>query len=34
MKTLTRKLEEAGFTRIYDYEGGTKDWMEQKKEAA
>lgn len=29
-----KKLEEAGFTRVYDYEGGTKDWMEKKKEAA
>jgi len=25
-----KKLEEAGFTNVYDYEGGTKDWFEQK----
>lgn len=25
-----RKLEEAGFTRVYDYQGGTRDWFEQK----
>ncbi len=24
------KLEESGFTNIFDYEGGTKDWFEQK----
>lgn len=23
-------LEEAGFRQVYDYEGGTKDWIEQK----
>lgn len=23
------KLEEEGFTQVYDYEGGTKDWFEQ-----
>lgn len=27
------KLEEAGFSRIYDYEGGTEDWFEQKRAA-
>lgn len=25
-----RKLEEAGFTEVYDYEGGTSDWFERK----
>lgn len=25
-----RKLEQAGFTRVYDYEGGTRDWFGQK----
>lgn len=25
-----RKLEQAGFTRVYDYEGGTEDWNAQK----
>jgi rhodanese-related sulfurtransferase len=28
-----KKLEEAGFTQVYDYEGGTKDWFEKKKAA-
>lgn len=28
-----RKLEKAGFTSVFDYEGGTKDWFEQKKAA-
>lgn len=28
-----RKLEAAGFTRIYDYEGGTEDWNAQKQAA-
>lgn len=23
-----RKLDEAGFQQVFDYEGGTKDWME------
>jgi rhodanese-related sulfurtransferase len=23
-----RKLEEAGFTNVHDYEGGTKAWQE------
>lgn len=25
-----RKLEAAGFTQVYDYQGGTRDWFEQK----
>lgn len=28
-----KKLASAGFTRIYDYEGGTEDWFEQKEAA-
>lgn len=28
-----KKLEDAGFTQVYDYEGGTKDWFEQKQAA-
>lgn len=28
-----RKLEQAGFSQVYDYEGGTKDWMENKQAA-
>lgn len=28
-----RKLEDAGFKQVYDYEGGTKDWFEQKRDA-
>ena len=28
-----KKLEEAGFKQVYDYEGGTKDWFEQKAKA-
>jgi len=28
-----RKLEQAGFENIYDYEGGTEDWFEQKNAA-
>ena len=28
-----RKLEQAGFTSVFDYEGGTKDWNEQKQAA-
>lgn len=28
-----KKLEEAGFRNILDYEGGTKDWMEHKQAA-
>lgn len=27
------KLENAGFEAVYDYEGGTRDWFEQKKAA-
>lgn len=23
-----RKLDDAGFERVYDYEGGTKDWLQ------
>ena len=23
-----KKLDEAGFSHVYDYEGGTKDWLE------
>lgn len=26
----SKKLEDAGFTQVYDYEGGTKDWLEKK----
>lgn len=26
-------LEDAGFTQVYDYEGGTKDWFEKKQAA-
>lgn len=28
-----RKLEDAGFSRVYDYEGGTEDWFEHKSAA-
>ena len=28
-----KKLEEAGFSRVYDYEGGTKDWFEHRQSA-
>ena len=28
-----RKLDKAGFTRVYDYEGGTQDWNQQKQAA-
>lgn len=28
-----RKLEEAGFSKVHDYEGGTQDWFEQKQAA-
>lgn len=28
-----KKLDEAGFAQVYDYEGGTKDWFEQKQAA-
>lgn len=25
-----KKLEDAGFSRVFDYEGGTSDWNQQK----
>lgn len=25
-----KKLEQAGFEKVYDYEGGTSDWFEQR----
>lgn len=28
------KLDNAGFTHVFDYEGGTKDWFEQKRQEA
>lgn len=28
-----KKLEAAGFTQVFDYEGGTKDWFEHRKSA-
>lgn len=28
-----KNLEDAGFKRVYDYEGGTEDWFEQRKSA-
>jgi len=28
--TAAGKLEDAGFTQVYDYEGGTRDWFKQK----
>lgn len=28
-----KKLDQAGFTQVFDYEGGTKDWFEQKQAA-
>lgn len=28
-----RRLEQAGFGQVYDYEGGTQDWMDQKQAA-
>ncbi|MEX2498867.1 MAG: rhodanese-like domain-containing protein [Wenzhouxiangellaceae bacterium] len=28
-----KALEDAGFEQIYDYEGGTQDWFEQKQAA-
>lgn len=28
-----KKLEAAGFTKVFDYEGGTKDWFEHRKSA-
>lgn len=29
----TDKLEAGGFTAVYDYEGGTQDWFEQRETA-
>lgn len=29
-----KMLEEAGFTQVFDYEGGAKDWFEQKRREA
>jgi len=31
--TAGKQLEDAGFTEVFDYEGGTEDWFEQKKTA-
>ncbi len=28
--TSARKLDEAGFTQVYDYEGGTQDWFDKR----
>ncbi|MBJ7277858.1 rhodanese-like domain-containing protein [Marinobacter salarius] len=28
-----KKLEDAGFTEVYDYEGGTEDWFSRKRAA-
>lgn len=28
------KLEDAGFTQVYDYEGGTEDWFSKKGQQA
>ncbi|MEE4296657.1 MAG: rhodanese-like domain-containing protein [Wenzhouxiangella sp.] len=28
-----RKLEDDGFSQVFDYEGGTEDWFEQKQAA-
>lgn len=28
-----KKLEDAGFTEVYDYEGGTEDWFSWKRAA-
>ena len=28
-----KKLEDAGFKCVFDYEGGTKDWMEAKQDS-
>lgn len=25
--TAARKLDDAGFAQVYDYEGGTRDWL-------
>lgn len=29
-----KKLDEAGFTQVYDYEGGTEDWFADKRQQA
>ena len=29
-----RRLEEAGFKQVYDYEGGSQDWFEQRQGTA
>ena len=26
--TAARKLDKAGFEKVYDYEGGTRDWLQ------
>lgn len=31
--TAAKQLEDAGFTEVFDYEGGTEDWFEHKKTA-
>lgn len=31
--SAAKKLEQAGFTQVYDYEGGTEDWFRQKEAA-
>ena len=28
-----KKLEDAGFSQVYDYEGGTRDWFEHRQSA-
>lgn len=28
-----KKLEQAGFSQVFDYEGGTRDWFEKKRAA-
>lgn len=32
-RQAAEKLDHAGFEAVYDYEGGTRDWFEQKKAA-
>lgn len=27
--TAARKLDQAGFEKVYDYEGGTRDWLQK-----
>ncbi len=29
-RRAAEKLEAAGFTQVYDYEGGTRDWLEKR----